>query len=75
MKREEIEVGEEEAVLIELESEGEGLEEEGTKLYEYIIDHEGRAFSVSAYAPPDRLERYAEFQSVIDRAVRTLFFF
>jgi hypothetical protein len=68
-------VGGRRSVLIELEATGSGIEEKGTKIYEYFIDRDGRAFSVGTHVEPKRAQRYAEFQAVIDQAAKALKFY
>lgn len=75
IKRTDTQVGGRRAVLLELEATGSGMEEKGSRIYEYFIDRDGRAFSVGTFVEPKKAQRYAEFQAVIDQAVKTLKFF
>jgi hypothetical protein len=74
LKKEESRIGERRAVILETEATGRGDETGRSRIYEYVVDKDGAAFTVRTYAEPNRLSRHAEFRSVIDQAVKTLKF-
>lgn len=64
-------VDEHHAVRFEEEFTGEGLYEEGTRRYGYVIDLSGRAFTAYTIAAPGTAS-YAAWKVVVDQAVQTL---
>jgi hypothetical protein len=82
VRREDTTVGGREAVLVETVATGEGENEPGERRYGYVVDvscisnecvKSGRVFVVLATALPGD-ERYDEFKSVADEAVKTVRF-
>lgn len=74
LRKEENKLDSRRAVIIETEATGQGDDPARTMRYDYVIDRDGRAFSVIGYAQPSRLSRYPEFRSVVDQSVKTLNF-
>ena len=65
-------VGRNDAVRFEEVLTGEGLLPNGTKKYGYVIELKGSAFRVYATWCPGEDDDYADWRTVVDKAVRTL---
>jgi hypothetical protein len=65
-------VGSNEAVRFEEILTGEGLYPKGTKEYGYVIELRGSVYRVYATWCPGDDGDYADWKTVVDRAVRTL---
>ena len=60
------------AVVIEAESTGEGLLDEGARVYAYLVDRDGRGFFVRTTEAPGR--NYAALKRVVDLSARSVRF-
>ena len=73
--QEETTVGARKAVRYEIEATGEGLFDQGSRLYSVIIDNDGRAFEVvTAWFPGTSTSEYQLRKKLVDDVVRTVRF-